>query len=52
MDNKVWQDWKTLDARLSAGETVRLSIDAGVQAVVAREIARQMDYSRPSAAPA
>ena len=44
MDNKGLAGLeKSLDARLSAGETVRLSIDAGVQAVVAREIARQMD---------
>ena len=34
---------KSLDARLSAGADVTLSIDAGVQAVVAREIAAQME---------
>lgn len=34
---------KTLDARLSAGEDIQLALDAGVQAIVAREIARQME---------
>jgi len=34
---------KSLDARLAAGEDIQLSIDSGVQAVVAREIARQME---------
>ena len=33
---------KSLDARLAAGTDITLSIDAGVQAVVAREIAAQM----------
>ena len=33
---------KSLDARLTAGEDVTLSIDAGVQAIVAREISRQI----------
>ena len=44
MDNKGLVGLeKSLDARLSAGEDITLSIDAGVQAVVAREIARQME---------
>ena len=44
MDNKGLAGLeKSLDARLSAGEDITLSIDAGVQAVVAREIARQME---------
>ena len=34
---------KTLDARLSAGEDIQLALDAGVQAIVAREITRQME---------
>ena len=34
---------KTLDARLAAGESVQLALDAGVQAIVAREIAAQME---------
>jgi len=34
---------KTLDARLAAGESVQLALDAGVQAIVAREIAQQME---------
>ena len=33
---------KSLDARLTAGEDVTLSIDAGVQAIVAREISKQI----------
>ncbi|MGC6519917.1 MAG: peptidoglycan D,D-transpeptidase FtsI family protein [Candidatus Puniceispirillaceae bacterium] len=34
---------KSLDARLAAGEDIRLALDSGVQAVVAREIASQME---------
>ncbi len=34
---------KSLDARLAAGDDITLSIDAGVQAIVAREINRQME---------
>ena len=33
---------KSLDARLTAGEDLTLSIDAGVQAIVAREISKQI----------
>ena len=42
---------KSLDARLASGEDVTLSIDAGVQAIVAREISRQIQELKPSAAP-
>ena len=34
---------KSLDARLAAGEDIQLALDAGVQAIVAREIAHQME---------
>ena len=34
---------KSLDARLAAGENIQLALDAGVQAIVAREIASQME---------
>ena len=34
---------KSMDARLMAGEDVTLSIDIGLQAIISREIARQID---------